>query len=73
MLENASENENLNLENDSCIIEHESCTYLHRLNFKKKRKYIELRAPECERAWGLVVGVHGGTLSAGFDPVSHTP
>jgi hypothetical protein len=39
----------------------------------KKGKYIELRAPECERAWGLVVGVHGGTLSAGFDPVSHTP
>jgi hypothetical protein len=57
----------------TCIIEHENLLYIFADLISKKRKYIELRAPECERAWGLVVGVHGGTLPAGVRPPFCTP
>jgi hypothetical protein len=49
MLEIASETENLNLENNvqKMLESKKTCrAYLHRLNFTKKRKYIDLRAPE---------------------------
>jgi hypothetical protein len=47
LLENASENENLNLENDvQKMLESMKtcCTYLHRLNFTKKKMH-RLKGP----------------------------